>query len=350
MGSRNGKDLIVSIILPDVATMISNASGNIDLEHLDDFTDDETNRYAFRHYTNLKSITGRNIRLIGTFAFYNCASLTEVNFPNTAIVMQYAFYGCTGITSFNFERLRHIMPSAFEGCTSLERVEFHTVDIIPQRAFMNCTSLTYVSFSNVRTIEPEAFRNCTNLREARFHVNPWPRTTSGHPLDTYRAGHEVAWSSDTVAFHNNVFRGCTSLEILDVRNAWNVYFGAGALAEIGTTLSLHLFDDNGTRSYGHPQTDWLLGGGPIENGTRSLTSLIITASSVSPFEDSQILYADYQLFGLDDNDPIALRRGYASIRNHINSNYNPGDRDEYNNPINPIVEVRVERRPALPNN
>ncbi|MCL2758696.1 MAG: leucine-rich repeat domain-containing protein [Treponema sp.] len=347
MGSRFGKDLIESIILPNVATMISNASDKIDIETIFDTEDDELNRYAFRHFTNLRSVTGRNISLIGTFAFYNCTSIEEVSFPNVVIVMQYAFFNCTSIRRFEFEKLRHIQPSAFESCTSLETVEFHNADVIPQRAFMNCTSLVEVSFSGVMKVEPDAFRNCTSLIKARFLANPL-RTTGGHPMAPWRASAEIPYTEDTLAFHNNVFRGCTSLLLLDVRNAWNVYFGAGALADIGTYLELHLYDDAGpvnglapvsNRSYGHPQVELILGGThpDINIGSLTLKELKIIANSVDPELHSQILYAD---------TASAANDGTASIRNRINAVYNPGPRHiDYNEPVNPVVKVTIERRP-----
>ena len=363
LGGSFGKEFILSIILPDDATMISNASDDIEFDTLEK-TDilkkadnKEESGNAFRHFTRLKSVTGKNIRLIGTLAFYNCTSLEEVNFPNVNIVMQYAFYN-SGIKKAEFEKLRHIMPSTFENCKSLEKAEFHNADIISQRAFKGCENLKEINFSNVKEVEFEAFRNCTSLRIARFLINIWPRTSSNLPVNPSTG----TWSEDTVAFHNNVFRGCSSLELLDVRNAWNVYFGEGALADIGTHLELHLYDDKGEgivaggRSWGHPQIGMLLGDVPEteEKGGLSLKTLNIIATYVDAFESSRILYADYTSSKPSDNPLISKTppETYetSSIRNWINSTYNGNDlanRDEFNNPKNPIVKVTVGRRPAL---
>jgi len=345
LSGRFGKEFIKTIILPDVATMISNASDDIDLETFSDVKNNETSRYAFNHFTNLSTVIGKRISLIGTFAFFNCKSLERAEFPNAIIIMQYAFFNCSSIKKLEFEKLRHIQPSAFENCTSLERAEFHNADVIPQRAFLNCISLTEVSFSKAVKIERDAFRNCINLRIARFLADPG-RTTSGHPLQNYindNTGASGIFSNDTLAFHNNVFRGCVSLETLDVRNAWNVYFGGGALAEIGTSLNLFLFDDDGTRTYGHPQVDWLLGGAPDDDdtnrGVRTLRELKIIAPTVLPLTASQIMYRDHSTIA-----------GYASIRNRINTMYNGNDPDDrwidYNEPKNPVVKVTVNGRPA----
>ena len=159
LGGSFGKEFILSIILPDEATMISNASDKIDIDTLESAKHDEKERFAFRHFTRLKSVTGKKIRLIGTFAFYNCKTLEEANFQNVIHIMQYAFYNCSSIKKFNYEKITDIMPSSFEGCSSLEKAEFINVRRICQRAFMNCTGLTEVNFPSAMEVLPEAFRN-----------------------------------------------------------------------------------------------------------------------------------------------------------------------------------------------
>jgi hypothetical protein len=259
-GFRYGKDLVISIIVPDVATMICNAA-DIDIVQ---FNNAERNRSAFRDFTKLRSVTGRNIRLIGNLAFFGCTSLETVNFPKIVHILQYAFYGCTGLRQVRCEYARDILPGAFEYCTNLEKADFPYVGTISQYAFRNCSSLTEVDFPAATKIGDDAFRNCTSLRTARFHANP-ARTTSGNPLQPWLDGTGL-FTEDSVVFYPNAFRGCWSLNTLDVRNAWNVYFAGGSLADIGTNLDLHLFDDNGTKSYGHPQND-----GIFSNSFKTLT-------------------------------------------------------------------------------
>jgi hypothetical protein len=349
INAGNGKGLIISIILPDAATMI--ASSNISPESFED-TEDlindseeiETNNYAFRHFTRLRSVTGKNISFIGTFAFFNCSALADVNLPKANTVMDYAFYNCAAFKKLELENLSRIMPSAFENCAALERVDFPLVNIISQKAFKGCTNLTEVNFIKAMLIEEEAFRNCSKLKRARFLIDP-ARTSSGHPLDPWRDNQLIPYRADSMAFHSNVFRGCTSLEMLDMRFIWNVYFGAGALSDIGKSLNLHLFDDDGTISYGHPQVELLLGKRPVSDdnkkdldiGELTLKELKIFTSNVTLETDSQIMYTD-NTAGAD---------GYASIRNNINAVYNTGDRFiNYNEPKNPAVKVTVNGKPT----
>jgi len=304
-GFPYGKELIRSIILPKAATMIVQA---IDIK-LDLISEEDVKKSAFRHFTNLRSVTGENIRLIGNLAFIDCKTLEEAKFDRAAHVMQYAFSGCTGLKEVRFEYARDILPGAFENCTNLQSVVLPYVGVISQYAFKNCTSLTEVSFPYATVIGGEAFKNCTSLRIARFHANPNHSPTIDHPLKPWYEKNGNSWtppsddkkvdikppcSNDSVIFHPYAFRGCSSLETLDVRNAWNVFFFEGVLADIGTHLDLHLFDDagisDGGKSFGHPQIYAYLGGVEydVHHGDVTLSSITIIAPVVPPPAESQI--------------------------------------------------------------
>jgi hypothetical protein len=347
-GFQTGKELIRSLILPEAATMIRNAI-DIDIKVIDD---DDKKKSAFRHFTNLRSITGENIRLIGALAFIDCKTLEKADFSRAVHIMQYAFNGCTSLKDAHFEVARDIQISSFEDCVNLERAIFPYAGTISQRAFKNCGKLTEVNFDVATRIGDEAFRDCTGLKYARFRANPErkPENANLHPLQPwldvnapathYSSGVwddgfpkvvKTPYISDSVVFLDSAFRGCTSLEILDVRYAWNVYFSAGALADIGEHLELFLFDDKGTKSYGHPQIDMFLGDieGSEKNGRVTLKTLLIRVPVVTPPKDSQIIF--------DSSTP-----GMAGIKSYINSTYNGDDRDEDNEPLKPLVKVIVQ--------
>ena len=249
---KTGKDKIVSIILPYEADIISNSS-------------DTATTNSFRHFTNLESVSGAYVDTIGNYAFYNCSRLTKVSFPQTTTIGQSAFQGCT--------------------------------------------SLTDVSFPAATTIGNEAFRNCTSLRIARFHADP-ARNTSGHPLKPWLDNNVIIGdtttppvyvadpqpvnglpcTSDSVIFHAFAFYGCISLETLDIRNAWNVYFAGNALGNIGETLDLYLYDDegpvNGGICYGHPQLERFLGISPNDVSIKSIKLIVPNVDEVK----SRIMY------------------------------------------------------------
>jgi len=315
-----GKELISSIILPKAATMISHAA-DIDIKLIP-----EENRWnsAFRHFKRLRSVTGENIVLIGNLAFIDCEALKEVKLSRAVKISQYAFYGCTALKELHFEVAKDILIGAFENCSSLERVNFPYVETVSQNAFRNCENLIDVSFDLATKIGEDAFRDCISLKNARFRARP-ERTTSGHPLQTDGSG---KFAEDSVAFYENALRGCISLEILDIRYAWNVFFSAGALANIGENLNLFLFDDNGEKSYGHPQSELFLGRitGSEEGGSLTVKTITISAPVVMPSESSQITQT---------NSDVKM----GGIENYINIVYTT---DTVNR-----VKVTVQRESAL---
>ena len=346
-----GKDKIVSLILPDTITDITGGTG-------------ESNS-AFKHFTNLKHASGKNIIHIGNWAFYNCTKLEEANFPNVTeinlgvfyncinlkeanfpeaveiisnafrncknlvsvsapkveTIGTLAFYDCTSLAEINLSAVTKIYQNAFgnclnlakadfplvitlgnqafDNCIKLETVLFPKVEVIHSRtffncvnlketdfssvvhiadhAFYNCTSLEEIIFPKAMIIEPMSFGNCTSLTTARFLADPDPAKDSNsqpiHPLSPWlKQEPTLPCVSESLLFYNEAFNGCTSLITLDVRNAWNVYFAGNALNNIGETLVIYLYDDDGVldnngeikpnytgKSYGHPQLDNYLG-------------------------------------------------------------------------------------------
>ena len=257
----NGKEKIVSITLPKEATMIIGTN-------IPDGKETPDN-WAFRHFTNLRSVTGENVNLIGKYAFYNCKTLEKVDFPHVSHAVSNseltdpnndmingfrvdighnAFENCTALTDVSIPNATVIGRSAFKGCTNLKILNFSHVWMIAQNAFEGCTGLTEVEFGNVTKIGNEAFKNCTRLVSAAF-----PATRRNTPGDPPPLDGEIP-NYASIIFYDRAFYGCKALKKLDVRNAWNVYFCIGALANIGETLELLLFDSTtALEAYGHPQ-------------------------------------------------------------------------------------------------
>jgi len=265
---------------------------------------------AFANCKNLKSarfpeVTDiADVASIGQYAFYNCTELTDVyfpiaqtignyafsesglvsaEFPVVTVIGQYAFYNCTELIEADFPIAHTIGNFAFSG-SGLESVNFPEVTLIHASAFRSCINLTEIVFPAATYIAESAFRNCTNLRIARFHAN------TNNPASPS--------SPNTIIFEPDALRECSSLEILDIRNAWNVLFYRGALADITGPLEIHLFDDDGTKSNGHPQTDPFLGhpSNPEVYGNITLRSITIIAPIVSG--TSQIQPPDPETTGI----------------------------------------------------
>jgi len=266
---------------------------------------------AFRDCTSLEAADFPEVKTINPSSFYNCTNLTKAVFPSATIIGDQAFSGCnkleiadfpevvslypdifkdfTRLTEANFPKVKIINHSAFYNCTSLEKVNFPKAETIDQFSFYNCASLKEVSFPSATTIANEAFRNCTGLETAAFYANP--------PTGTIDLS-APPFINNSVVFYPDSFRGCISLKELDVRNAWNVYFARGSLAEIGEELTLYLYDDTGDKcKYGHPQAEPFMGGRIPEEeepcGIISLKKLIIKTptitSGISQIESAGII-------------------------------------------------------------
>jgi len=151
--AQTGQDKIISLTLPDkLENGIVNGSGS---------------SAVFRNFSNLKSVTGRNLETIGQYAFADCVSLTSANFPNADNIGDYAFNNCTSLMSASIPKATKINPYAFAGCTSLVDVDFSKAQFIGDFAFSG-SGLESADFPEVITIFPSAFFNCTSLTEVNF--------------------------------------------------------------------------------------------------------------------------------------------------------------------------------------
>ena len=296
-----GKDKIVEIILPDAAQMINQATDKRVGREDGKFNSADRENSAFNHFVNLQSVVGNHIVLIGNFAFAGRNRLERVHFPrvghnvtpaelsdsgNTLAsgfrvdIGHFAFSGCTALRSATFNSAAVIGRYAFQGCVNLASISFPYAWMIGQNAFEDCKKLTDVFFEKVTKIGNAAFKGCTSLRRAVFADDP-ARFTSSAPL----VGPPPLPVYDSVIFYDNAFSGCTSLQILDVRSAWNVFFGPNVLENTGSAISLYLFDDDGTRSYGHPQQSPFLGTGQRQS-IRTVNIHVLSSGEKVDVEES----------------------------------------------------------------
>jgi len=282
-----GKDKIVELILPDKAEIIRDGHGTC----VRMSTDEKTEEYgmfeitivapAFNHFTNLKKVTGQNVKQIRRYAFAGLKSLESVDFPNvTHGIGKYelattwativsptgsdkpdgyeqrdidfaAFYGCTALKDVKIPNAMVISIAAFQGCTSLRDVNFPSAWLLHQHAFEGCTGLTQVNFPAATKIGNCAFRYCTNLTTAVFpkslqldsrgSLSP-PISTCGNRGNGLGGDEDKAFEYSIVIF-NGAFYGCRALKTIEIRNAWNVKFGTQAFADIGKTLDIYLSDE-----------------------------------------------------------------------------------------------------------
>jgi hypothetical protein len=141
-GTNNtGESKILSLVLPDVATSIK----------------DDGEDPAFKNFTSLTSVSGKNISTVGSSVFSNCVSLTEADFPKAEAIGMWAFDNCIALKTVNLPKVKTIGGFAFYACVSLTEADLPAAEAIDTWAFSRCTALKTASFPKVKTIGDEAF-------------------------------------------------------------------------------------------------------------------------------------------------------------------------------------------------
>ena len=141
--------------------------------------------------------------------FSNCSSLTSVKLPvsniyDGSVAFGSAFLGCSALESIDLSGFSNIgdLWSAFNGCGKLTSVKLpannvSTNAVLFSNTFSGCSALKSVDlsgFSNIYTMD-FAFLNCSNLTSVKLPV--WNTSASA------------------ISF-SNAFRGCASLESIDL--------------------------------------------------------------------------------------------------------------------------------------
>jgi len=221
-GVATGKDRIVSIILPTVATDIPAAGSS---------------SVVFNNFSSLKFVSGTNINTIGSvesYTFYGCTSLQSVSFPQLLGIGGRAFYGCSGLQSVDFPQATIIRNAAFYGCSGLQSVNFPQATFIEIYAFYGCTSLQNVSFPLVTSIGTNAFKGCTSLQSVNI---PQAEGLFEIPFDDCTSLQSVNLPA-SVTIYENPFTGCTSLTsfTLSGSGALSVIENGRALVQNGAVL------------------------------------------------------------------------------------------------------------------
>jgi uncharacterized repeat protein (TIGR02543 family) len=250
-----GKNLIFSIVLPDVAESI--ASGTSSYSTFNNFTSLKSisgelvtsiDDAAFEGCTNLQNVNFPLVTSIGRRAFFDCRSLQSVVSPGVTNIGKQAFYGCTGLQSVDFPLLTSIDEETFCDCTSLQSVSFPQAISIGDSAFNGCTSLQSVDFPLVTNLVNDVFHGCTALRNVNF-----PQVTS------------IGQGTST-GMNDGTFSGCTSLQSASFPQATSIramtFYECTALR----TLDIPKITSIGNQAFGSTGT----------------TALSITMGSVAP--------------------------------------------------------------------
>jgi hypothetical protein len=242
-GNEAGRELIVSLVLPDALTETPHGS---------------TYTQVFSGYSGLRTISAAGLIRLGTYTFSLCSSLTTVNLPKAVTIDSQAFNGCISLTTVNLPELATLGTSIFNACTSLATVNLPKAVTIGDYAFRGCTSLTEVNLPEAVTIGAEAFIGCTSLASLgqrtfeskivsigyRAFANCYSLPVISQPEVTSIGDGAFSQCTSLVGAHlpkaasvgNNAFDGCARLDDVDLPKAIsignNAFTGCASLAAV----------------------------------------------------------------------------------------------------------------------
>ena len=159
-----GKDKIVSLVLPDAATVILRPGP------------------AYREFINVKYVQGSNISFLGWCAVQSWESLESADFPKLTSTGHSAFEYCGNFNIASLpEGLTYLAELSFLGCRSL------TLTSIPEgvtgigfSAFENCIALEEMTLPAALTsLGAYVFKGCTNLRKVTINAVAPPKVDGG---------------------------------------------------------------------------------------------------------------------------------------------------------------------------
>lgn len=187
--------------------------------------------YAFRGYTNLKSVTfHENITSIGAVAFMNCSNLTDIELPNCPIAIgESAFYGSAYYNDNSKWKNNalyignHLVAVERDSIQGHFTVEDDTISIASE-VFNACSNLTGITIpKSMAIIGDYAFNNCDKMvRVDISDIKKWCETIfvnhSSNPLyhakKLYLNGELVTHleiPNTVTKVNNGAFWYCTSL-------------------------------------------------------------------------------------------------------------------------------------------
>jgi hypothetical protein len=225
-----GKDMIVSLALPDAADGIA-AGTSADP--------------AFKNFTNLASVSGAGIAAVGGYAFRGCSSLKTVSLPAATTIGGYAFTQCTSLETVSLPAATTIGGYAFTQCTSLETVSLPAATSIGNSAFSSCTSLETVSLPAATTIGGYAFSDCSILETVDL---PAAKTIGNQAFVNCTSLETVSLDAAT-GIGYRAFTRCTSLEAVSLPAAKTIGSEAFSYCAALETVSLPEADEIGNRAF-----------------------------------------------------------------------------------------------------
>ena len=219
--SSRGKDIIVSLVLPNAAKSIA------------DVGSDEGINYYFSDFNNLKSISCGKVSTIGDLAFGKCSSLTSVTLPASANLGMNPFAYCESLETITLTGSGHLslidddkaLMQNNELITYLKAsgaIALNDVTGVGAYAFVGCENLTDVSFPNAISIGEYAYSECYDLKTVNF-----PEVLSiGRYAFNYSNSLDSVNIPKAVNIGDYAFYYCQALKVINFQFARNLGFNA----------------------------------------------------------------------------------------------------------------------------
>lgn len=119
---------------------------------------------------SIKSLPGKDLRVIGQHTFGSCPSLENVNLPNLEALGDESFHGCMALTNLDLSNIKCLGNCAL-GYTGLETVKFSKKLRKVGRSVLRSAQVKKLDLSEVSSkveFDCVAFSHCIELEEVIF--------------------------------------------------------------------------------------------------------------------------------------------------------------------------------------
>lgn len=166
--------------------------------------------------SNLESVSGKYVQVIGNMAFRLCPSLRDVDFPSAVVMGCEAFSKCNNLIDVKFPSLRVVDDAVFAGCENLESCDIHGVRMSggntgrqkpPESVFEGCIRLKNLDISGALALGIRCLSGCISLTELNLRLC---RVFESQALLNCENLHTI-YIDNLIGLKSNSLSGCNSL-------------------------------------------------------------------------------------------------------------------------------------------
>ena len=192
--------------------------------------------YAFQQCAIESFEAPSGLKTLGERAFQYSTSLKTVSLPRSVTNLGASpFDGCTGLQSLTLD-LKNVSANAFANCTGLQSVIINS-ESVGSAAFSGCSKLETVIFSNeLIDLGSDVFKGCSKLSQIELPDSLETIGTGVFQNCKSLVSIQLPNNAYMTTIPSNMFKGCTSLTEVDMRNVTSIgesaFMGCSALREM----------------------------------------------------------------------------------------------------------------------